>query len=89
MKTYPRGSVRIYDNGGKTADRYTAVYLDQPEGIRHGSQMFACIGMSEHPFHPQGFGEHSTAMLGRHLGRIISRDSLPQDCRLILKREGY
>ena len=25
-------NVRIYDNGGKTADRFTAVYMNQPEG---------------------------------------------------------
>ena len=86
MKTCPLGSVRIYDNGGKTFDRFTAVYLDQPE---HQPRTFACVGMSERPFHPQGFGQHSTAMLGRHLGKIITRDSLPQDCRLILKQYGY
>ena len=86
MKTYPLGSVRIYDNGGKTFDRFTAVYLDQPE---RQPRTFACVGMSERPFHPQGFGQHSTAMLGRHLGKIITRDSLPQDCRLILKQYGY
>lgn len=86
MKTYPRGSVRIYDNGGKTVDRYTAVYLDQPE---RQPGVFACVAMSANPFHPQGFGQHSTAVLGRHLGRVISRAELPQDCRLLLNSEGY
>lgn len=86
MKKYPRGSVRIYDNGGKTADRFTAVFLDQPERTRG---LYACLGMSANPFHPQGFGQHSTAMLGRHLGRIIARADLPQPCRLLLNSEGY
>ena len=86
MKTYAKGSVRIYDNGGKTIDRYTAVYLDQPE---RQPGVFACVAMDSQPFHPQGFGQHSTAMLGRHLGRIIRRDDLPQQCRILLKQDGY
>ncbi len=86
MKTYPRGSIRIYDNGGKTADRYTAVFLDQPERT---PGLFACLAMSANPMHPQGFGQHSTAMPGRHLGRRINRADLPQDCRIVLKRDGY
>lgn len=86
MKTYPQGSVRIYDNGGKTADRYTAVYMDQPE---RQPNTFAAVGMSERPFHPQGFGQHCTAMPGRHLGRRVNRMDLPQDCRLLLKQDGY
>lgn len=86
MKTHPRGSVRLYDNGGRTFDRFTAVFLDQPE---RQPGTFAALGMSDHPFHPQGFGQHCTAMPGRHLGRRINRGELPQDCRILLKQEGY
>jgi hypothetical protein len=86
MKTYPKGSVKIYDNGGKSFDRYTAVFMDQPE---RGNGMFAAVGMSEHPFHPQGFGQHTVAMVGRHLGKLIDRAALPQDCRILLQQDGY
>jgi len=86
MKTYPKGTVRIYDNGGKTFDRYTAVYLDSPEGT---PGMYECVGMSTYPFHPQGFGCHSSAMPGRHLGRRITREQLPPDCQQLLKQDGY
>lgn len=68
---------RLYDNGGKTADRYTLVHMDQPEG----RGLFACFGFDENPFHPQGFGQHSTAMPGRHLGRRINPDDLPTQAR--------
>jgi hypothetical protein len=86
MKSYPPGSIRLYDNGGKTFDRFTAVLMDQPE---RASNTFAAFGMSEHPQHPQGFGQHTTAMPGRHLGRRINLSDLPQDCRLTLKFLGY
>lgn len=71
-------NVRIYDNGGKTLDRYTAVYMKQPERERG---IYAARGMSENPFHPQGFGLYCSAMPGRHLGRRIAFEQLPPDCQ--------
>lgn len=76
--------IRCYDNGGKTMDRFTVVYLQEPDRT---PGLFACVGMSENPFHPQGFGQHSTAMLGRHLGRIVAFASLPADCRKLVLRD--
>lgn len=70
--------IRCYDNGGKTADRYTVVFLEMPE---KAPRMFTALGMSAEPFHPQGIGQHTTAMLGRHLGRRIKFAALPVDCR--------
>ena len=77
-------NVRIYDNGGKTADRYTAVYMDSPE---RAAGMFQCVGMSENPFHPQGFGQHSSAMPGKHLGKRIAFEALPKDCQRLVMRD--
>jgi hypothetical protein len=74
-------NVRIYDNGGKTFDRYTAVYLDFPE--RDGLS-YVARGMSENPSHPQGFGQFCTAMPGRHLGKRIKLDDLPPDCKILV-----
>lgn len=76
-------NVKCYDNGGKTADRYTVIYFDYPE--RNGS--FAAVAMSAQPFHPQGFGQHCTAMPGRHLGRHIAFEELPEDCQRLVRRD--
>lgn len=73
--------VRIYDNGGKTWDRYTAVFMMLPE---YKAGEYAAVGMSEDPFY--GFGQHCTAVPGRHLGKRIKFEQLPVDCqRLILQ----
>jgi hypothetical protein len=79
-----KARLAIYDDGGKTFDRYTAVYLDEPERL---PGTYECVGMSEHPFHPQGFGQHSGAMPGRHLGKRITFDKLPVDCRRLVLRD--
>ena len=75
--------VRIYDNGGKTADRYTAVFLAMPEAA---TGTFHAVGMNESPFHPQGIGMSCTAMPGRHLGRRIALGELPADCQRLVTR---
>lgn len=47
--------VRIYDNG-ETFDRYTVLYTGR---YTHKTRGEHCgVGMSAHPFHPQGFGQH-------------------------------
>lgn len=88
--------IRAYDAGG-TGDRYTVIFTGR---YRHrtGGQ-FLVLGMSAHPFHPQGVGMHMShaeqidapagwaPAIGRrcHLGRRIPFDELPPDCqRLVL-----
>lgn len=73
--------VRCYDNGG--FDRFTAVYLDRPEG----PGTFQALGASERPFHPQGFGQHCAAALGRHLGRRVAFSDLPADVQRAILRD--
>lgn len=75
---------RCYDNGGKTVDRYTVVYMDSPE-YQRGT--FESVGMSANPFHPLGVCQHSAAMPGRHLGRRIAFDTLPDDCKAVVRRD--
>ncbi len=65
-----------YDNGGKTFDRYTVIYLDFKRG-----DLYESVGMSDNPFHPQGFCQHDEAKRGRHLGKRISFYDLPADCQ--------
>ena len=70
--------IRCYDNGGKTADRYTVIYMDEPEDSR---RTYACLGMNHEPFHPQGICQHGIAMVGKHLGKRIWFAELPADCQ--------
>lgn len=73
-------ALQIYDNGGKTFDRYTAVYMWD----RERSGLYDCRGMSEHPYHPQGYGMRSSASPGPHLGKRITYGDLPPDCRRLV-----
>jgi len=76
--------IRCYDDGGETFDRYTVVFTGHYKG-RQGWCHY--IGMSEHPFHPQGFGQHSESLdiIDRpkysHLGKKIAFEDLPPDCQ--------
>lgn len=75
--------IRCYDNGGETFDRYTVVYTGHYRN--HRLQDCIYIGMSEYPY--QGFGQHgfSNEPIDRptygHLGKKISFDQLPEDCK--------
>ena len=71
-------NLRIYDNGGQTFDRYTVVFMDRPE---RAPGTYEALAASEYPFSPMGFGQHVMAMPGRHLGRPIRFESLPEDVR--------
>lgn len=80
--------LRIYDNGGKTCDRYTIIpprwankYRDNRDG-----RLFDSIGSSESPFHPQGFGIWGPAVPGPHLGKRLHWDDLPRDVQLFARQ---
>lgn len=78
--------IRAYDNGGKTCDRYTVVYLETAFIQRAtGRKAYQFVGMNDEPFHPQGIGQHGECENGRHLGKRIKFADLPEDCkRLVL-----
>ena len=76
--------IACYDDGGKTYDRYTVVYLEQPENKPF---IFAAVGMSAEPFHQQGLGQHCAAKPGKHLGRRIRFSDLPDDCKKLVLRD--
>jgi len=84
-------NVRCYDNGGETVDRYTVVFTGR---YRHRTGgVFWNVGMSAHPFHPQGFGMHGEHWQQidyptySHLGRKIPFSTLPDDCRKLVKSD--
>jgi len=75
--------VHVYDNGGKTADRYTIVFTGRYRHKTNGS--FVHLGASAHPFHPQGVGMHGESRdqidypSYGHLGKKIGFKDLPPD----------
>lgn len=80
--------LRCYDNGGKTVDRYTVVYMNQCETASGWTStrgpLYESVGMSGAPFHPQGVAQHSLAAIGEHLGERIPFASLPDNCRKLV-----
>ena len=70
-------NIECYDNEDQTFDRYTVIFFDQPEA----AGLWSCLGMSADPFSPQGFGQHSSAARGPHLGKRIRFVDLPDDCQ--------
>ena len=65
----------IWDNGGKTADRYTIVLNIKEE------DKYWCIGVSDNPDHPQGVSQLGMCKEGEHLGKQISWEDLPDNVR--------
>ena len=80
--------IRCYDSGDETADRYTVVFTGRYRHLTGGSTWY--VGMSAHPFHPQGFGQHGESPMpidrptSRHLGKRIPFAALPEDCRKLV-----
>ncbi len=70
--------VTVYDNGGKTMDRYTVII---------GYDVF---GMSENPTSAQGFNQWagnvgSDIRIGSHLGKTVAIPSLPKEVQKAIK----
>ena len=72
----------IYDNGGETFDRFTVYYTE-----RERNGFYTGRGMSQHPCHPQGFGQCVSGQLGKHNGKRIKFEELPTDCRKLVKSD--
>lgn len=71
--------VRCFDNGGKTLDRYTVLYMLEPENDK---RTFAGRGMNSEPFH--GIGAMISGSPGPHLGKRIHFEDLPPDCQKVV-----
>jgi hypothetical protein len=69
--------VKVYDDGGKSADRYTIV-TNEPGGK---TGYYAMLGLSDNPGHPQGFSQWTDGQDGTHLGKRIAFADLPDKVR--------
>ena len=75
--------IRIYDNGGKTLDRYTVLFTKKRNApIQDGGQ-FMYLGMCHMPNSPSGYCQSGSSVMMidsngySHLGKRISFDDLP------------
>lgn len=67
----------VYDNGGETHDRYSVIHSsDMKNKDRSGN--VDMLGMSSDPTHPHGFSQFTSGVVGKHLGKKIKFDSLPE-----------
>lgn len=70
--TLPSGeyaNIRCYYDKRATYEPYTVIYMDMPE---RRPNTFACVGLTE-----SGAWSHSAAMPGKHLGKRIKFEDMP------------
>lgn len=89
----PSGVLAIYDNGGKTFDRYT-VFYKPTEAASYSDMRIGYRGMSESPSSPQGFGIYGEmrAYEARSYRSSIYRESakwssLPDEVKAVVRRD--
>ena len=74
---------RIFDNGGKTADRYTVVFL---ETINNGE--CELVTFSENPLSPVGVWVHGIGDFKRKDKEVeVTINDLPEMCQTLIKAE--
>jgi hypothetical protein len=71
--------IKVYDNGGKTFDRYTVIVNERR--LDNGKLLYQCLGLSGDPTHPQGFSQWGECLMGKHLGKEIWFNDLPDNIR--------
>jgi hypothetical protein len=90
--------IRIYDNEGETADRFSCVFTGNYRSQTGG--VFIHLFMSGAPYSPQGICQHGEShnqidvqgnswggvSLGKscHLGKRITFQTLPKDCQHVI-----
>lgn len=87
---YPKGVLAVYDNGGRTADRYTVVYA--PFKDSQGRDSFPLTFLSADPFWPQGVCQHETRAFRPTGGwgsgqKVIAFADLPPDCQRAVQQD--
>jgi hypothetical protein len=71
----------IYDNGGKTFDRYTVV-----SALPYNHTLWECLGLSQDGF---SFSQWSGCQLGSHLGKRVVFDLLPEQVQKGILSRGF
>ena len=73
----------VFDNDGKTFDRYTVVTEYFSISPVSGKKYYDAIGMSHNPNSPQGFSQWGSCSFNsdgenKHLGKEIKFEELPE-----------
>lgn len=76
--------ILVFDDA-ESADRFTVIYLDQPDGP--SKMLFKFVGMSSEPYHPQGIGQHGVCSVNGNLGKLIKFKDLPPDCQKVVAHD--
>jgi hypothetical protein len=71
-------TLRIYDNGGKTLDRYTILPPRWAKQYNNG-RYWEALGCDSKPFHSVGM--YIEAIPGAHLGKRIHWGALPEEVK--------
>lgn len=84
----PAPVLAVYDNGGKSADRYTVLYGAPLWEPSYGREVPA-RAMSEDPCHPQGVGMfvQVPAWSRSQYGRKIKFSDLPAACQRLVRSD--
>ena len=75
MAYKPLCVTHVYDFGENQLDRYT-LYLNWE---KNNDGTHQCLCLSGNPTHPQGFSQFSSGVPGKHNGRRIRFEDLPEN----------
>ena len=80
--------VLCFLSGEPVVDKYTIVY---PDTLDPASQRVMYLAANDHPFHPQGFGQHGEMPLANVtpevLGKPIPFTALPPDVQEAVQQD--
>jgi len=94
METQQSQNIRVrkvYDNGGKTLDRYTITFDLFDEKTRKWEpwishqNFLTCLGLSGGEMNYFGFSQFSSCTPGRHLGKLVKFENLPENVQEHIK----
>lgn len=81
-------NVKVFDNKGKTFDRFMVIFTEHYEIIT-GEKFYQGLGMSTNPTASNGFLMEASVPMGNHLGKSIAFSRLPDECKqVVLKKLG-
>lgn len=83
-----KSNVKIYDLGEETIDRFTIVFLDEPDRSQVNDRYYMSLSLSTKPTGLYGFAQHGEALDGDHLGKIIAFEDLPKEVQDYLRWYG-
>jgi hypothetical protein len=95
-----KNAIICYDNSGVSFDRYTVVFKNRIESYQSDSKTVKKTGFTRHmmrpvcealaasdsPFNHLGVGMHTSAIIGRHLGKKIAFEQLPADVQKFVRQ---